>query len=253
MTENARVHFFYLIGILIAIIVGLVTVKWASIPNLVSYLTFALTVSSLLLAILAIGYAFVSNNSLSQYLGQFSGVASEISKNAAELSSATENLDIKIQAIPPLLKDVGSRVERTEALLQEISLKTPSTSTPPASSDLDALAKRFVQWSSISGDLILYSLLLSFQPTIPFSLPDLTSKISGLDIQYSQGFLVAANSMGIIDFDFKKKIITVNNFNPALSNAFPAILDTDLRHAISDKHRADLVSRRKEIEQYFAE
>ncbi len=253
MSDKARIHFLYTIGILIAIIVVLTTVKWAGIPNLLGYITFALTVSSLLLAVLAIGYAFISNNSLSQYLGQFSGVAAEISKSAAEVFSTTQILDKKIEAIPLILKDVGERVERTESLLQEISRKEPSGEPPPRSLDLDALARRFLETTSISADLFLYALLLSFQRATPFKLSDLISTVRSLDRQYSYGFLVATSAAGLIQYEFKKDILTVTAFNSVLASALPAQLDSDLEKALSQEHRDDLLARRKGIEQYFAE
>ena len=253
MSDKARIHFLYIIGILIAIIVALATVNWAGIPNLLSYITFALTVSSLLLAVLAIGYAFISNNSLSQHLGQFSSVAAEISKGATDMSSATKILDKKIEMIPPLLKDVGERVGRTESLLQEISRKEPSGKPPPPSLDLDALAQRFLETASINGDLLLYALLLSFQRTTPFNLTDLISADPSLDRDYSIGFLVATSSAGLLDYEFKKNILTVTAFNSTFANAFPAQLDIDLGVALSDEHRDELRARRKIIEQYFAQ
>jgi len=46
---TAKIHFGYIFAILIAIIVGLITVKWSDIPSLASYLNFALGVASLVL------------------------------------------------------------------------------------------------------------------------------------------------------------------------------------------------------------
>ena len=66
METEYKIHTGYVFFILIAIIIGLVTVKWSEIPKLVDYLTFALTATSLALAVLAIVYAMYSNTSFSQ-------------------------------------------------------------------------------------------------------------------------------------------------------------------------------------------
>ena len=63
LPATAKIHFGYIFSILIAIIVCLVTVKWSDIPSLASYFNFALGVASLVLAVLAIVYAFLANNS----------------------------------------------------------------------------------------------------------------------------------------------------------------------------------------------
>ena len=113
--------------------------------------------------------------------------------------------------------------------------------------------QRFLETASINGDLFLYALLLSFQRTTPFNLTDLISADPSLDRDYSFGFLVATSSAGLLQYQFKKDILTITAFNSTFANAFPAQLDIDLGVALSDEHRDELRARRKNIEQYFAQ
>ena len=66
METKYKIHVFYILSILIAIIIILITVRWSEVPKLVDYITFALTVTSLALALLAIIYSMYSNTTLSE-------------------------------------------------------------------------------------------------------------------------------------------------------------------------------------------
>jgi hypothetical protein len=64
-TVHARkLHERYILFIPLSVLVGVVTVKWSDVPKLTEYLGFALTLASLLLAVMAIGYAIYSNHGL---------------------------------------------------------------------------------------------------------------------------------------------------------------------------------------------
>jgi hypothetical protein len=61
MEEKYKIHIGYIFSILLAAIIILVTVKWGEIPRLVELIAFALTLTSLVLALIAIAYAVYSN------------------------------------------------------------------------------------------------------------------------------------------------------------------------------------------------
>ncbi|MGI8403881.1 MAG: hypothetical protein ACR2OE_03785 [Thermomicrobiales bacterium] len=73
LTPNASLHYRYWIGILVAVAVGFAALAFAKVPGVGSYLSFALTVGSLLLSALAIVYAFLSNASNAESLGALKG------------------------------------------------------------------------------------------------------------------------------------------------------------------------------------
>src|SRR5256885_13949970 len=104
MEEKYKIHAFYILTILIAVIIILLTIRWTGIPNLVEYITFALTLTSLVLAALAIIYAFYSNSSFSQNISTLNNVSRDVSDTAKELSKATNNLSLQIESIPSQLE-----------------------------------------------------------------------------------------------------------------------------------------------------
>jgi len=100
MEQKYKIHFCYIFTILIAIIVILITVKWSQVPNLAQLITFALTLSSLILATLAITYAVYSNSSLSESISTLNNVSKDISETSNGISQAASDLAAKIETIP---------------------------------------------------------------------------------------------------------------------------------------------------------
>ena len=84
MNKDYKIHSFYILLILVSIIIGLVSVNWSQVPKLVEYITFALTVSSLILAILAIVYSVYSNSSISELMGEISIATKDVVGHAAK-------------------------------------------------------------------------------------------------------------------------------------------------------------------------
>jgi hypothetical protein len=113
MNDKAKIHVGYIISILVAIIITLLTVKWSEIPGLADYLTFALTVSSLCLAILAIIYSIYSNSSFTGNISSLEISSRSLLETSSDLSSVTEELNDRIQGIPDIMKTVGDKVEKT--------------------------------------------------------------------------------------------------------------------------------------------
>jgi hypothetical protein len=58
MDKNSKIHFFYIVGILLAIIIILLTNNLGANDKVLNYTTFAMAISSILLAIITIIYSF---------------------------------------------------------------------------------------------------------------------------------------------------------------------------------------------------
>ena len=67
-SDVGRVHFLYVAGILTAVIVVLMAVEFGDQAGLVTIVSFAATLASLVLAVAAIVYAFVGNSSISHHI-----------------------------------------------------------------------------------------------------------------------------------------------------------------------------------------
>ena len=81
-------------------IIGLVTVNWVKIPNLVEYIAFAATLVSIVLGLLAIIYAFFSNSTFSMNISALSSIAQQISNNSNTLKEAVLAVQHHAEEIP---------------------------------------------------------------------------------------------------------------------------------------------------------
>src|SRR5437762_1008348 len=120
MTTSERTHYLYIIGILIAILIVLLTVRLAASTDVVPYDSFGSNLTSLALALVAIVYAFLSNASLSQTLGSVNQASSVVNAAAQQLINSTTKLDQKIEGIPTLIAGVEKKVDQTVGMMEEI-------------------------------------------------------------------------------------------------------------------------------------
>ena len=93
VNRTIKIHFGYVVSILVAIIIVLLTKKWAEIPNLANYLNFALGVASLVLAVVAIVYAFFANNSFNVTVSKLESAATTIKDETGDLEKAVHGLE----------------------------------------------------------------------------------------------------------------------------------------------------------------
>jgi hypothetical protein len=237
MEQKYKIHAFYILAILIAIIVILVTVKWSQVPNLSQLITFALTLSSLILAVLAIGYAVHSNTSFLQTTWKLNDATRGISDTAKEISVAANDLTVKIAAIPSRLESMEAKVEQTHVLLQSYSerqeIKPPSEEEKRAVSEIVNL---FVKRVPPNGLLILYAYSLSYSKRIPFDPEELFSSLENIGGEYALGFIVATKCTGLVSTTYVSRRIdnlltSVTYMDPNL----PQSIENELKRRLNDR------------------
>jgi hypothetical protein len=134
MDRPSKIHVAYILGILLAVIVILVTVKWHGIGDLVGYFSFALTLASLILAVLATAYAIYSNASLASVLGQLTASSGSLALTSGKLEASTSELSAKVAGIPGSLEGISQEVREINVLLKDLSEKSmaPVENTDPS-------------------------------------------------------------------------------------------------------------------------
>ena len=156
------VHFWYVVGILAAVIVGLLTLKLATHAAIVKYVSFALTLASILLAVVAIFYAITSNASLVQSISNVVQATGEIRGSASSMARVARALDSKFQRVSEKLDATHSMV----AGLSNPGLR-PSDRSDEAASAFDFA--RFIGGSSPVGKLSVYAAAVAFESKKSFS------------------------------------------------------------------------------------
>ena len=174
MTKEYKIHACYVLSILVIIIIGLSTVKWATIPGLVDYIQFALTAVALTLGILAIFYNMYSNTNFSQNVTALNIASKDVEAAASDLTGVTANLGRKIEVFPGMIERVSSQVEEIKILSEQRDPKFIGTSEPR---ETIQIPKDCLTYTSLAGLSSLYACLLSHDRKIPFNLKDYVSKV----------------------------------------------------------------------------
>ncbi len=200
MAENRVLHYrynlFYSICILIAVIVILLTVKWGAISELVKYITFGLTLTSLFLALIAIFYAIISNSSFSKHIGGLRAASDSVTSSAASLDRMLSDLEEKISELPGLIRGVEQKVDLTRKEISRSATEATPTDREISSSGpngklegVEVDVKSFIDRSSFSGMLALHTVQLAYQTRKPFS-RDGVWVTKGLEEEYGTAWSV---------------------------------------------------------------
>jgi hypothetical protein len=188
--ESSRLglHFRYVAGILVTLVVLLATRSYATDAQLVAYISFAATLASLLLAILAIIYSMTSNAGLSATLLAIQQSSGDLAARAREIAG------------------MGKTISEIPAQIGELkkTFSAPATSEPAADLGVqtkDEFVTSFLGAGSANGLLALYAACWAAASSRPLVLSDVAALVkpeSGLSFDYAYGYLVASASAGIL-------------------------------------------------------
>lgn len=196
MSGTARLHFIYIVSILIAIIVCLISARVAENAQVVSYVSFALTLASILLAVVATVYAFVSNASLAQSIGGLHQATSDVRVSAVSLDRLASGLDQKFGTF-------AERVEATHDLVRSMSNPVPMETPPQGGGTGSARPvadfSELVERSSKSGQAAMYAAAVAYRTGRSFNRAKLFELLGKGNDDYYWGWLLALDAMGILD------------------------------------------------------
>jgi hypothetical protein len=256
MKENGinKLHFLYIVGILIAIIICLLTIDFGNNQNLLEYLSFALTVTSLFLSLLAIIYAYYSNSSFSETISTLNKSSNDIAYNSKNLEEITKQLDIKFEKLPQLIKAIEEKVDITNAFLaDQYERNNIAPNAQPDENLPQTFIDKFFVYSSTMGLYALYAAYLSHKNKITFTLKALNDVSDLLVVDYTMGFLTSASSFGVFSRADYSETWTITGFNNEIGQR---IKDTVYKRAMADKEEDDkgyLYSQIDRIERYLGE
>ena len=100
MNSNREFHYRYIVSYLLVAIILLVALAYYDVPNLVDKFSFALTLSSLLLAVLAIFYTIISAQKQDLQLTKLVETNASLGSAASEITSAARDMRLFAQEAP---------------------------------------------------------------------------------------------------------------------------------------------------------
>lgn len=109
--NNREIHYRYAISYLLMAIILLIALAYFDVEDLVDKLSFALTLSSLLLAVLAIFYTIVSSQKQEKNLDAIVAANSKLETFTRDLGSAVTKITLISNEIPSHLSAIGSKLD----------------------------------------------------------------------------------------------------------------------------------------------
>jgi hypothetical protein len=233
--SRLELHFLYTVIFLVFCLVLVATDRWTGQENFTEYLTNIATMVSLVLALVAIFYSFISNVGLSQSLGNIERVSNDISStrvsmqefvreshaivesgaaNAAELRNVSEQVEREVgslqttlaalrsenSALRESLTPIPERIEQLSARLAEAVPATPAAApAPPKAEGIDPAeqATSLMKRSSVVGVVTLYAISLAHKSSVELDAKRVGEITQGTGT-YVHGFIVGLHSMGAI-------------------------------------------------------
>lgn len=108
---NRELHYKYIISYLLVAIIIILALAYYNVPDLVDKLSFALTLSSLLLAILAIFYTIISANKQDDQFTKLIETHSELKASAGEIKNVSRNINSILSDVPRHFESLGEKLD----------------------------------------------------------------------------------------------------------------------------------------------
>lgn len=209
-TSVAIINLRWACGCLAACLIGTLSFRWAQSPQIVNIISVALSLASLVLAVIAIMQALVSNDGMIRSLSDISNAASNILSVSKDLSSATYifsshvdrigSMPNQLNAINDQVNEIRNRMDTNRSVDAKIS-PTREENSPIISDDYSPTKLTY------GIALTIYMLLLSYRTGKKFKCSDI---ISNQNVsEYCNGVAAGIRLSEISDIDFDE----LNNYS----------------------------------------
>jgi hypothetical protein len=238
---NSKIHYRYAISYLVLAIVLLLALRYYDVPDLVGKLSFALTLSSLLLAILAIFYTIISAYKQESQFTKLIETNYDLKATAKEIKTASENINITLSDFPSHFKKLGLKID---------DLAEKYSSSSPEESDSKDKKKDHLRRIELNIDKAIFQKMivnLQFEAMAVLYLfsqssykgknihPSSFDQLEIISSDYAIGFLHGFEMTGLIDFKLHQNAIIpvlcdeiiYDELRPALESVIAVIAKSD--------------------------
>ena len=266
-----KLHTFYISGILVFIIVELVTglcMGNNESSEILSYVNFAATLSSLIMSVVAIIFTIVSGNrGDEQYkkidiasdkvvdsLERFTSKTDDIDKSVDEFKAIAKDLSLQMEGLCKEMGGTHSDVSEVKRLLTEQQLHAEAIVPKDDEEKIDVDKRKFVDSflsiSSFSGDVALYACVLAKDNSKTFSLKQISQ---GDDVLYRYGYLVAALAAGLIQGTVTPDYCNITGYSQELKDSLVAVIDNCISRQTDEKIKQDFIDAKTNAEVIFTQ
>jgi hypothetical protein len=257
MNTTKEIHFKYSIGILLFLMIELITLAFFDVPSLVDRLSFALTLSSLLLAVLAIFYTIISSTKQETQLTRLSETNIKIQDTSKEIGTAAEEIRAFARNAPKEFESIRNKVDDVQALYERPSSEDREDATPTNESDSTPLLteysfKKMFIGLQYEGMKVLYLYEVALEKSVPIN-KELIKKAGIHSFDYSIGILNGLGASGWLSFKVHNGEIIPVDCSDLIHNHIAALYDKVIRVLKSSKQQEHLVRFHDNLGSVFTE
>lgn len=244
--KHPLLHLGYWLGIVVFVLICVLAVEWSAIPGLPEVISLALSLSSLVLAVIAILQSLTSQNALSDAASQIRNSAAAAEAAARSALSATDLLKQEVSEIPSALSTVSEKLDQHTAVVEALS--NNSKAQPVIRKDD---TKQLLSNMSFGLACLTLACALSAKHKKPFDLTD-TVLVGSLSDMY-KGMILGLRAMAI--FELTRVEATVDRWTCKAVPTSPTVelMTGRMRYYVGSTVSVDDVNERvRQIFSYFS-
>ena len=237
--KKSNIHVYYLVGIgsllLIELVTYILTREESASSAIFDQISFASTISSILLSVIAIIYSIVSGSNGANLYVKTEEVSKQIGETLSDLrdlSTTVEKLEKIPDDIEKHLRELKEQMQRMEEMSEQTSLQLNQEVTPKIDrlsekvgglvnggdssgardskgprKERETIFRYYISRSSFFGVLMLLGCCYARKKKKKIDLKDMTSKILGEEsisiLWYLLGYAIASSALGILNVEFE--------------------------------------------------
>lgn len=229
---KCKVHMYYISGLLIFIIIELITYVCVNNNNtdqIVDYISFASTISSLFLSVVAIIYAIVSNDKGEAQYKKIDGASDRISISVDKFSLMSESLSENIKSILSKLDEIRVISDETRKTVRQNYQSHTSGQIDP--SIVDKIIDGYIKGGSYYGNLGLLACVYSCEKHQPF----VATEIMSTNSDYILGYIISSSALGIISASLDSdNHINVSMVLPTIKEKLISNIETFIEKSVGE-------------------
>lgn len=226
--EKREIHYLYAISYLISLIILIISLAYYDVPELVDKFSFALTLSSLLLAVLAIFYTIISANKQDSQFFKIIEATSQLNGVVKNIDSAANSMILLTKEIPVQFQSISTKIDGIQSLYKsptemEINRELEVDESELSNTELVHL-KSIIGEMQFAGMAVLYMFVKAFRKGKAIEYADFDEfNIATLD--YAVGMLSGFEATKLIDFKVHKNSIIPIHCDKFLAENLRMVLD----------------------------
>ena len=238
--KKSNIHVYYLVGIgsllLIELVTYILTREESASSAIFDQISFASTISSILLSVIAIIYSIVSGSNGANLYVKTEEVSKQIGETLSDLrdlSTTVEKLEKIPDDIEKHLRELKEQMQRMEEISKQTSQQLNQEVTPKIdrllskevgglvnggdssgardlkdpSKERETIFRHYISQSSFYGGLVLLGCCYAGKKKGKIDLKEMTSKILGEEsisiLWYLLGYAIASSALGILNVEFE--------------------------------------------------